>query len=257
VDTIPHSSGVYQIRCVPTGKVYVGSAADLYVRWYNHQNELTRNQHHNQILQRAWKKYGADAFVFEVLEFTSISDLIACEQRWIDATTCCDRAKGYNILPHARSARGMKMPQDVIERVRRANSKTWIGFIDPHGNEVDPITNLRAFCQEHGLSQSAMQHLGKNHPYFKSHKGWTHKDSSPRRPKSEPPRVDNAKVWEGFIDPDGNSVRPITNLPAFCREHGLTAENMRALAAGRRQSHRGWTHVHALPYKTKPHKGRS
>lgn len=254
--TIPKMSGVYQILCTTNGKVYVGSGVNLQVRWSNHQSELNRGRHCNQILQRAWNKHGADAFVFSILEIVPPEKLVEREQYWIDVTECCDRGKGYNILPKARSGIGLKMPRAIVEKQRARFSKTWEGFIDPDGNEVGPITNLSAFCREHDLSQSAMQQLGRGDPRYQSHKGWTHKNSPPRSPhKGSKPGI-NAIIWEGFIDPAGNEVGPIDNLQAFCKQHGLEPANMRSLAYGKRQSHRGWTHKHAAPYKTKPHKGR-
>jgi predicted GIY-YIG superfamily endonuclease len=41
----PHASGVYQIRCIPTGKVYVGSAVDLFKRWAQHHRTLRKGEH--------------------------------------------------------------------------------------------------------------------------------------------------------------------------------------------------------------------
>jgi group I intron endonuclease len=245
--TIPHKSGIYQIVCIPTGKIYVGSAIDFYVRQYGHWNELRRGVHYNVILQRAWNKYSEAAFRFEVLEFAPAEQLIEREQWWIDHTKCTDRKIGFNILTKAYSALGLKMPPDVVERQRLRASKTWEGFVDPDGHPVPSITNLRAFCKKQGLSQSAMQRLAKGFPDFQSHKGWTHQDSPPRRPKPIPPRVDNTIVWEGFIDPDGSPVGPITHLEQFCHERGLEPTNMRSLARGRRSFHRGWSHVNAKP----------
>jgi hypothetical protein len=54
---------------------------------------------------------------------------------------------------------------------------------------------------------------------------------------------DYIKTYEGFIDPDGNRVDPITNLAEFCRQHGLDNTHMVAVACGRICSHRGWKHV--------------
>lgn len=254
--TIPKVSGIYQILCATNGKVYVGSGINLQDRWLNHKSELNRGKHHNIMLQRAWNKYGATSFIFSILEIVSPDKLVEREQYWIDATGCCDRQKGYNILPNARSGLGMKMPADIVEKQRARFSKTWEGFIDPEGNPAPPITNLSAFCRDRRLSQSAMQSLAKGNANFQSHKGWTHQGSPPRRPYRGSPKGTNAIAWEGFIDPQGNPVPPITNLSAFCAEHGLEPANMRSLAYGKRQSHRGWTHKNAAPYKTKPHKGR-
>jgi group I intron endonuclease len=55
---IPRASGVYQILCKPTGKIYVGSAVNLRGRWLNHRSSLRCGKHPNIVLQRAWNKDG-------------------------------------------------------------------------------------------------------------------------------------------------------------------------------------------------------
>jgi hypothetical protein len=55
-------------------------------RWWEHQNRLRRGVHDCHHLQRAWAKYGADAFRVDVLE-TCFADpvvLVAREQFWLD-----------------------------------------------------------------------------------------------------------------------------------------------------------------------------
>ena len=54
---------IYQIRCIPTGKVYVGQAQSerLQLRWDRHRSDLRKGKHHAVKLQRAWNKYGESA----------------------------------------------------------------------------------------------------------------------------------------------------------------------------------------------------
>lgn len=87
-------SGIYAITNRVTGCRYVGSSVQIAARLRRHRRELDRDSHTNQYLQRAWNKYGALAFVFEVLE--EIADrhlLIACEQRHLDTA----RPNVYNV----------------------------------------------------------------------------------------------------------------------------------------------------------------
>ena len=48
------------------------------------------------------------------------------------------------------------------------------------------------------------------------------------------------KAHKGFVDPSGQPVN-ITNLSAFCRDHGLHVVHMHGLKSGKRRSHKGWT----------------
>lgn len=73
--------GIYQIRNVVNGKVYVGSSVDLINRRSNHFRQLRKNIHHNIKLQYSYNKHGELSFVFEVVEFVDKpEDLISREQ---------------------------------------------------------------------------------------------------------------------------------------------------------------------------------
>lgn len=220
-----YRSGIYQIYCIPNGKIYIGSATNLAFRWRQHRNKLQDGNHTNNHLQAAWDKYGANNFEFSVLEFVNREDLLIAEQRWMDKTHCADRNVGFNIFDTAGS------PGETFVQ-------TWEGFVDPNGNEVT-ITNLFDFCREHDLDWASMHRLAMGKSKLKSYKGWTHRNSVRVR--------EFVKTHSGFIDPNGNLVAPITNLAEFCREHDLDDTHMIAVANGRICSHKGWTHINGRP----------
>lgn len=217
---LPRSSGIYQIRCAPTNKIYVGSALDLRERWYRHRWSLRRGRHKNPHLQAAWDKYGEAAFEIVILELVAAPGLLRKEQEWIESTKCAERSVGFNIYTVAGSPGG-------------ARAQVWEGFINPGGDEVT-IINLYDFCRRHGLDFPSMHRLASGKSKLKSYKGWTHRNSPRRR--------EYTKTYEGFIAPDGHPVGSITNLAAFCRERGLGTSHMVAVARGRLYSHRGWTY---------------
>lgn len=92
-------SGIYRIRCTATDKIYIGSSADIEKRWKEHRVMLRQGRHHSRYLQSSWDKYGADAFLFEVVESLDPEQLLDREQQWIDETQCYDPALGYNVAP--------------------------------------------------------------------------------------------------------------------------------------------------------------
>ena len=59
--------GIYVVTNTISGTVYVGQARNIRKRWEVHRCTLENGNHRNRYLQRAWEKYGAAAFRFEVL----------------------------------------------------------------------------------------------------------------------------------------------------------------------------------------------
>lgn len=96
------NSGVYQIKNLMDGKLYVGSSVNFTERWTRHQRELRRNTHHNQRLQNAWNKYGETSFEFSILLQCDRERSIVHEQGAIDFLK-----PEYNICPTAKSLVGL------------------------------------------------------------------------------------------------------------------------------------------------------
>jgi group I intron endonuclease len=108
------ATGVYAIRCIINGKVYVGSAAvSLKERWRNHRSKLQRHKHENSYLQAAWDKHGEQSFEFIVLEECASSECVAREQFWIDEKRAIDRSFGFNLAPRAGSTLGFKLSDEA------------------------------------------------------------------------------------------------------------------------------------------------
>ncbi len=228
---LPEVSGVYQITCVPNGKIYIGSSIDIRDRCEQHRRSLRRGDHPNVHLQAAWDKYEEENFKFTVLEITDRNNRLEAEQNWLDETQSFKRNIGFNIFSLSDS------PGDTF-------AQTWEGFVDPEGNPVI-IQNLHDFCRQNNLDFPSMHRLVKGESKLKSYKGWSHKNSVRQR--------DYIKTYDGFIDPDGNPAGSITNLAAFCRENNLDNTHMVAVANGRIYSHRGWTYLNDrenLSFKT-------
>ena len=98
--------GIYTIRNVSNGKVYVGSSKKMSKRWAEHRRALDKGIHHSLKLQRAWSRYGSEVFVFEVVEVVNNpGDLLCREQDWIDRFTSSGPS-GYNVCGKAGSTIG-------------------------------------------------------------------------------------------------------------------------------------------------------
>lgn len=91
------ASGIYSIQNKTNGKLYVGSTVDFASRWANHRCQLRKGSHDNSYLQRAWVKYGEDAFEFAVLVECPEGGLAVAEARFIQETRAATREHGYNL----------------------------------------------------------------------------------------------------------------------------------------------------------------
>lgn len=78
------TGGVYEIRNIVDGNIYIGSSSDIKARWRTHKRTLKLNKHHNPYLQRSWIKHGEDCFSFSVIEYCETELLILREQYYID-----------------------------------------------------------------------------------------------------------------------------------------------------------------------------
>lgn len=70
----PRQSGVYQIRNLRTGRIFVGAALDVPGKLNSHRFQLRMTSHRNRGLQQDWQTYGPDAFAFETLDVLKPSD---------------------------------------------------------------------------------------------------------------------------------------------------------------------------------------
>lgn len=114
--------GIYVIRNLVNGKVYVGSAVHILQRWRQHRYDLSRKGHHSRYLQKAWGKHGASAFSWEVLErVVNKSDLLFREQFWIDHLSAYDPAYGYNMVSRAANNLGLKLSPETRKLISAAN----------------------------------------------------------------------------------------------------------------------------------------
>jgi group I intron endonuclease len=110
-------TGVYQIRCCPTDKLYVGSAAISFAkRFAQHRYELRKGTHKSTYMQRSWQKYGEGAFEFSVLEVCAPAEAVAAEQRWIDKLK-----PAFNTAKIAGSPLGTQRTPEQRKRISEAH----------------------------------------------------------------------------------------------------------------------------------------
>lgn len=76
------SCGIYKITNKINNHCYIGQSINIKKRWWSHKNY--REFQKDYPLYRAFKKYGIENFVFEVIEECRVSELDEKEKYWIN-----------------------------------------------------------------------------------------------------------------------------------------------------------------------------
>lgn len=86
---------IYKITNTINGKGYVGkTSTSIEERFKQHVRDSVRRPHEKRPLYRAFNKYGAEAFIVELIEETPVSSINEREQYWINQLETYK--KGYN-----------------------------------------------------------------------------------------------------------------------------------------------------------------
>lgn len=119
--------GVYCVLNIVNNKIYVGSSINCARRKNEHSSDLESNRHHSIRLQNSYNKYGLNAFVFKVLEYTIKKDLKQQEQKYINTFKSADKRFGYNMSTSSKYG-----AYDLTPEIRQKISK----------NTKDALANL-------------------------------------------------------------------------------------------------------------------
>ena len=154
-------TGIYKIVNTVNGHMYVGSATNIKVRWRKHKSDLKRSNHHSQKLQRAWNKYGEEAFEFSVIEECEpIKEIIlGREQFWIDYYKACDN-HNYNVAKVAGSCAGCKATEEtrkILSEINRGELNSFYG--KHHSEETKKLLSDSAKGRTH--SQESIEKMSK------------------------------------------------------------------------------------------------
>ena len=225
------NKGIYQIRNVINGKVYIGSTIrNFKVRWKEHRSELRSNRHHSRHLQNAWNKYGESNFSFEIVEYVTnnITErvLLNKEQSYFD-----NRKPEYN-----RSL----TTYTTFPKIRKGKTFTLV----KNGISVT-FTNLAKFCRENNLDESNLRAVTKGR--IPDYEGYHLPDKVVRKGKgsngiSKKCRDNSAKAnSRTFTLYYKNKKIMIYNLAKYCRENNLGESSMRHVIKGRCASYKDYT----------------
>ncbi len=230
--TLPHTSGVYQILCVPTKKVYIGSSVNIARRCRGHFERLRQGTHENTYLQHSWNKYGESAFEISVVELVLEVGLHYREQYYIDKLRATDRRKGFNISIKAGAPMyGLKHSPESLAKMSasqkgRKHTETFKKMMSERnkGKLFRPVTpdGIRRY-------EENMRRMREEGP-SPEHRA---KVSAANKAREHQSRE------HVFISPEGIEVR-VPRLMQFCKEHGIDYSQMCKVVRGVCSHAKGW-----------------
>lgn len=162
-------AGVYRIKNVVNGKIYIGSSVDLMNRMYCHKSRLRRGIHKNPHLQSAWNKYGEENFEFTVLEIVeNKDDVLDVEQLYLDTYH-----PDYNVFKYTEyTRRDDHLTDEHKEKISKSKQGTNVGednhfYGRKHSRETKK--KLSIIASERILSDEHKANIGKAQIGEKSH----------------------------------------------------------------------------------------
>lgn len=154
-------AGIYMIKNLLNGKMYIGQSWDVFVRWRTHKSAASRT---DSYLYNAIRKYGISSFSFSVIhevdKICSQDMLDDLEIAYISIHGSTDRTVGYNIKSGgskgklaqetkdkiSQKARGRKPSEETREKMSRSGKGRI--FTDEHKEKIGLASKKHRHSEE-------------------------------------------------------------------------------------------------------------
>jgi hypothetical protein len=176
--------GIYKVKNLINGDFYIGQSINMNTRKNYHFSKLRKGEHHNIHLQRAFNKYGAENFIFEIILYCEEFELTRYEQSIFDLNKahcynvreCVDSNKGNKVSDETKSKMSEKMSGEgnpFYGKIHSEETKEKMSEI--HKNITDETREKMSKAKKGKPSSYKGKHhseetkklMSKNHPDFK------------------------------------------------------------------------------------------
>lgn len=147
-------SGIYIIKNKCNGKVYVGQTKQRFAkRFLLHRWKLRNGTHDNKHLQRAFNKYGEDAFEFKIVKILVGDNNLFNEEEMRFIREYRLQGKCYNQTDGGDGAKGIKLSEVNIRKLAELNRKLNAGKKVSGETKKRMSEAHKQWHQEHPMSE--------------------------------------------------------------------------------------------------------
>lgn len=213
---------IYSITNKINNKKYIGQTQTTLkkrypLNWWKYTN--------NPYLKYSVEKYGIDNFEFEILK----SNIQTIDK--LNESECFYATKLNTYIPNGYNIRecgkNKKFNEESKRKLSHSNSKSRT-FKNASTGEIITVNNLRCFCEEKGISVSAMNNLLC---------GISNYCSDFIRIDADQSKIKKAAVYE-FLSPSDELV--IGTVLNICAKFGLKKHTLYHLISGQCKTSKGW-----------------
>ena len=168
--------GIYKIINKVNGKLYIGQSIDIKDRWEQHRYKAFNSKEvaYNSAIHQAFRKYGMEAFEFEVIEECLKEELDEKERYWIAFYNSLS-PNGYNITPGGQKGKASKRATHCLKcgkEIGRDNktglclscvqTKVFLDKEELYQRLVEYQGNFTKVASLYGLTDNAIRKKCKN-----------------------------------------------------------------------------------------------
>lgn len=156
-------SGVYEISCDKSSKVYIGSSKNVQLRCLKHFSELRLNRHRCKELQKDYNQFGYDSFKVRIIEETNEFLLEKEKQHQIDKTIDLlynEKISGFYIneeLKNIYASTDKSTHKTEAYRNKMSKLKTnKVAQFTLDGEYIKTFNSAIEICEEFGYTRSVI-----------------------------------------------------------------------------------------------------